>query len=279
MWGSNLTVAAFPTFRFPGQLGTREEDANANSGNHFTTFQQLDGTGGYFEGRPTTNEAEHWFGITDNFGLASLTWTTNMDYAFRLFTDGTYSIRQLGAQVGSPTNVAYTKGDLFRITRVEGSPTTFEYRVNNVLVYTSLVTKAPNVLLQGAVQFFDVFGVWYDCAVNHNRPAGILDIGSKFSNTGKYAADFFALDGVRISSDIQGSPTVTELLSVSGSIKDVSGSPAIELVLTDNNFDQYQELAPAPGEVILVSDGGLLVFNAAEQGSTIASSLTLITNS
>lgn len=238
----------------PGQIGATNT-SNAFASCNQIGFQYIDTTGGYFEARPAQAFGEMYLGLTDSTSASN----TAMDYSFYLKSDGTYDVRQLNVVPGGgPSSVTYTEGDLFRITRVSGSPDTIEYRVNNVLVYTSTVAPTGNLSPAWATTFngADGMAAAYDCSINWNRPANILDVGDSLVSTGKYDPTFYCFD------------------SIGGSV--VIGSPEVEMQLTNNLNDRLLDIAPVPGEVVMVGDTGHLVFNAADQGLPVRCSLTLL---
>lgn len=190
-----------------------------------------------YAGSTSAGNTQCWIGFYENAAV-----TPTSKWAFR-FNNSGYLVTE--DDTAKTTNVAPTVVQKYTIKRV-GS--TITYLVNDVLIYTSTITSANP--LRGIIRMpvSDNSRTFYDMSLTYNETRRVLKIGSPVNQTGVYDSNYAMIEGWL---------TTPQTISVT-----LDGVPAT--VITD------PAVAPAAGQVLLLQKAGMLVFNSADAGKTVA---------
>lgn len=190
-----------------------------------------------YAGTSTQSSANCWIGFYE-----SSTPTPTSKWAFRFSSNG-YVITE--DDTAKTTVVAPTVAQKYTIKRV-GS--TITYLVNDVLVYTSTITNANP--LRGIIRMptADAGRAFYDMSLTYNETRPVLKIGNPVNQTGVYDPNYAMIEA-----------WLTTPSTISVTLNGVAAT-----VITDPT------VSPAAGQVLLLQKAGMLVFNPADAGKTVA---------
>lgn len=195
-----------------------------------------------YAGTTSASNSTCYIGFYDNAVSATSKW------AFR-FTNSGYLVTE--DDVTKTTNVAPTVAQKYTIKRV-GS--TITYLVNDVLIYTSTITNSNTLRGIFRMPSSDNTRTFYDMSLVYNENRRVLKIGSPVNQTGVYDANYAMIEA-----------WINNPQGISITLNGVAAT-----VLTD------PAVAPAAGQVLLLQKSGMLVFNAADAGKTVACTATVL---
>lgn len=190
-----------------------------------------------YAGSTSSSSTQCWIGLYENAAV-----TPTSKWAFR-FNNSGYVVTE--DDTAKTTNVAPTVPQKYSIKRV-GS--TITYLVNDVLVYTSTITSSNP--LRGIIRMpdSDPGRTFYDMTLTYNETRPVLKIGSPVNQTGVYDPNYAMIEA-----------WLTTPQTISVTLNGVAAT-----VITDPTVD------PAAGQVLLLQKAGMLVFNSADAGKTVA---------
>ena len=154
----------------------------------------------------------------------------------------------------SVANTTYVAGDIFKMERV-GSSVSFYKVVLGVpqLLFTSGSSSSGDIMVSAWTQTAP--SGFYDMTITYVRPDRMVAFGSDLLSTGLYDPAFIGFD-TPVTASANGTPV--DIIS--------------------NNTALFLMGDPAPGTAYWNTYLGILKFNAAEIGTTITGSVTMITD-
>jgi hypothetical protein len=190
-----------------------------------------------YAGSTSAGNTQCWIGLYENAAV-----TPTSKWAFR-FNNSGYVVTE--DDTAKTTNVAPTLPQKYSIKRV-GS--TITYLVNDVLVYTSTITSSNPLCGIIRMPDSDPGRTFYDMTLTYNETRPVLKIGSPVNQTGVYDPNYAMIEA-----------WLTTPQTISVTLNGVAAT-----VITDPT------VAPAAGQVLLLQKAGMLVFNPADAGKTVA---------
>ena len=214
-----------------------------DAGNSFIT-QYIDGDG-YLEFKIGSKNP-----FSGYISYASL-WDSiaNVHYEFAFNGSNVLEVRIGGTVVFSGT---YSITDLLKIERVGNIVNFYQ---NNTIIHSASISSnrlTPKTYVASKTQLFI-----YDINIYYNRPAYMLDMGSSLAQTGKFYPNFHMIDNQGITVNLDGVPAVIRI---------------------EDNQRMDQITPPAPSEVVIIPQIGIMWFNSADAGKVVTAEYYSINN-
>jgi len=185
--------------------------------------------------------------------------TGNAGWELRFNPTGTVDVYESGALISASVDT-FDYGDIFEIRR---TGTAFTYYKNAGLIHSSGdASAAPCYAWQRSFGGGNIVAGAYNATITYDLPAHMIKIGNSGSFTGWFDPTFYNVDAVALD------PSQVSL----------NGTPVTAITVASLLSTIESIAAPAAGEVTIVPDNGLLIFNPADVGKTVTGQFTVVLN-